>query len=171
MNSDILIAAELVLPISTPHKYIDRKGRKKPKEEKHMAKIIRHINRLSCHAPPIPYKDTMSIPNWQTLLATSNMDYPQKSDLLYDLSLTTLSMEWTSNIKAISRKKQQFELYNFKQWEAAEILEAIESRMSIIQSNQTKWINSVLEKLKKNEIIDRLIDTDTDGNTTSFSTF
>ena len=43
-------------------------------------------------------------------------------------------------------------------------MSAIETRTALIQDDQSKWINSVLEKHKPPDIIDRLIDQDAEGN-------
>ncbi|GBB84197.1 hypothetical protein RclHR1_10820003 [Rhizophagus clarus] len=72
------------------------------------------------------------------------------------------SPDWLSQLKQVAQKRKKVEKKTYTSYQTSKITVAVEARFATIQSAQTRWISSSLEKCKPNVTIDRLMVTTKD---------
>src|SRR5436190_1755176 len=145
MTSDIVITASNTLSIIKPKRKIDRKNRKVTPAERNTARIFKELFILAHQLPDLHRKHRrLTSIEWINILTSSNNDYQHFPQLHYNINNFNIDDNTIKHIKAITRLRQAHELQQHKTKENEAIMIAIEQRTSIIQDDQSKWINSVL---------------------------
>ncbi|GES75898.1 hypothetical protein GLOIN_2v1771600 [Rhizophagus clarus] len=91
------------------------------------------------------------------------LDYADNQTLQFNSSFLLKSLEWIQNLRRIAQKRRKLEQKEYNSHHTITVTAAIEVCFAIIQSNQTRWISSVLDRHHSNVTIDRLMVTSEDG--------
>src|SRR6266498_3575032 len=98
---------------------------------------------------------------WRLRIERYNVDYDEIPDLTSTGHILTtdsiFSDDWFLALKSVISARRKLEDKTQLCAQRAQILKAIDRRCDIIQSDQSKWINSALERNNKAIVIDKLI--------------
>ncbi|GBB93798.1 hypothetical protein RclHR1_22300005 [Rhizophagus clarus] len=134
--------------------------------EKHTTKLSVFIYKICQYQATTPH-DLMAFSRlkdkWDSQILLFNKDYADDWELQFDISFSPNSMDWLDKLKQVAHKRKKIEQKAYNSYQTNKITAAIEARFAIIQSDQTKWISSSLDRHKPNVIIDRLMVTTEDG--------
>ncbi|GBC01887.1 hypothetical protein RclHR1_04370008 [Rhizophagus clarus] len=94
---------------------------------------------------------------WESQISLFNKDYADDQNLQFDISFLPDSPGWLDQLKQVVSKRKKAEQKAFNSYQFNKITAAVKARFAIIQSDQTRWISSSLDRHKPNVSIDRLM--------------
>ncbi|GBC07993.1 hypothetical protein RclHR1_07840006 [Rhizophagus clarus] len=111
-----------------------------------------HLYQVNTHNDPTAFSQLKD--RWDSHISSFNNDYIDNRELQFDMTFILDSLNWLSQLKQVAQKRVKVEQKAYTLYQTSKITAAVEARFATIQSAQTRWISSSLERRKPNVTID-----------------